>query len=112
MQSSDSEYVPVAKVGDIPEGQGRTLRAGDREVAVFLQGGRYFALDDYCPHMGASLGQSDVRGDLVICDRHYWAFRLTDGSSPDVPTLRAETFEVRVVGDEIQVRIPRTIEGK
>jgi hypothetical protein len=36
-----------------------------------------------------------------------WAFSIIDGSSPDVPTLKAETFEVRVVGNgEIQVRLP------
>jgi nitrite reductase (NADH) small subunit/3-phenylpropionate/trans-cinnamate dioxygenase ferredoxin subunit len=101
-----NEFVCVARVGDIPEGQGRTFRLSDREVAVFLHAGRYYALDDYCPHMGASLGSSDLRGDLVICNRHMWAFRLTDGTSPDVPSLRAETFEVRVVGDEVQVRLP------
>ena len=102
-----TDFVCVARVGDIPEGQGRTFRLGDREVAVFFHEGRYYALDDYCPHMGASLGSSDLRGDLVICNRHLWAFRLADGTSPDVPSLRAEAFEVRVVGDEIQVRLAK-----
>ena len=69
--------------------------------------GRYYALDDYCPHIGTSLGDSDLRGEQVVCNRHMWAFSLIDGSSPDVPTLKAETFEVRIVGgDEIQVRLP------
>ena len=31
-----------------------------------------------------------------------------DGTSPDAPTLRAGTFEVRVEGDAIQVRLPRS----
>lgn len=101
-----TEFTTVAKVSDIPEGKGRSFRVGDREVAVFLVEGVYYALDDYCPHMGASLGASDLRQDMVICNRHMWAFRLKDGTSPDVPTLRAETFEVRVVGDEIQVHVP------
>jgi nitrite reductase/ring-hydroxylating ferredoxin subunit len=43
---------------------------------------------------------------MVVCNRHMWAFRLADGTSPDVPTLRAVTFEVRVEGDEIRVRLP------
>ncbi len=100
-------FVTVAQVGQIPEGRGRTFRVGDREIAVFHVGGRYYALDDYCPHMGASLGDSDLRGEHVVCNRHMWAFSVIDGSSPDVPTLKAETFEVRIVGgDEIQVRLP------
>jgi nitrite reductase/ring-hydroxylating ferredoxin subunit len=100
-----SEFITVARVGEIPEGRGRTFRAGDREVAVFHVAGRYYALDDFCPHMGASLGTGDVHEDMVVCDRHLWAFKLADGSCPDAPALRATTFEVRVVGDEIQVRV-------
>lgn len=101
-----NQFATVAKVGEIPEGRGKTFLVGDREIAVFHVGGRYYALDDYCPHMGASLGVGDVRDGAVICDRHLWAFNLSDGSCLDVPALRAETFEVRVEGDEIQVRVP------
>lgn len=101
-----SDFVTIARVGDVPEGQGRTFRLGDAYIALFLVGGRYYALDDFCPHMGASLGASDLRGEMVVCNRHMWAFRLADGTSPDVPTLRATIFEVRVTGDEIQVGLP------
>ncbi len=100
------EYVPVARVGDIPEGQGRAFTVGDREVAVFLSRGRYYAMDDYCPHMGASLAVGDLHEGMVLCARHMWAFRLADGFCPDAPGLKAETFEVRVEGEEIQVRLP------
>lgn len=100
------EFVAVAKVGEIPEGRGKPFTVGSREIAVFHVDGKYYALDDYCPHMGASLGTSSVYDDTVICNRHMWAFRLSDGTCVDVPTLKAETFEVRVEGDEIQVRLP------
>lgn len=101
-----SEFISLARLGDVSEGRGRTFRVGDREIALFLVGGKYYALDDACPHMGASLGASDLRGDMVVCNRHMWAFRLADGTSPDAPTLRATLYEVRVVGDAIQVRLP------
>ena len=101
-----SQFVTVARVGEIPEGRGRSFTVGDRVIALFLVGGKYYAMDDYCPHMGASLGAGQIWEDAVICDRHLWAFRLEDGTSPDVPTLKAETFQVRVEGDEIQVSLP------
>jgi nitrite reductase (NADH) small subunit/3-phenylpropionate/trans-cinnamate dioxygenase ferredoxin subunit len=101
-----SEFVTVARAGEIPPGRGKTCRAGAREIALFFVDGQYYALDDYCPHMGASLGQGEVRDHQVFCDRHRFAFDLGDGSSPDVPTLRAQTFEVRVEGHQIQVRLP------
>lgn len=101
-----SEFVDVARVGEIAEGCGKLFAVGGREIAVFCVEGRHYALDDCCPHMGASLSLGDVRDGTVICDRHLWAFRLTDGTCPDVPTLKAQAFEVRVEGDRIQVRIP------
>lgn len=102
---SDQEFVTVARVGQIPPGAGRLVRAASREIALFFSAGRYYALDDCCPHAGASLHTGDLAEGLVICDRHLWAFRLDDGRSPDSPTLRAETYEVRVEGNEIQVRV-------
>jgi nitrite reductase (NADH) small subunit len=99
------EFVTVAKIGEISPGQGKSIVVGDREIALFHVGGQYYALDDYCPHMGESLGCSQVHQDTVICRRHLWAFRLADGTCVDVPRLKADRFEVRVEGDEIQVRV-------
>ena len=101
-----SEFVAVAKVDEIPEGRGKLVMAGGREIALFRADGRYYALDDCCPHMGAPLSEGDVREGMVICLRHLWGFRLDDGACPNVPTLKAETFEVRVEGDRILVRVP------
>ncbi len=101
------EFITVCNQGDIPEGRGKTFTVADRRIAVFFVDGRYYALDDYCPHMGESLGLGDVHEGAVICDRHLWAFRLTDGVSPDAPSLKAETFEVRVQDGAIQVGVPR-----
>jgi nitrite reductase/ring-hydroxylating ferredoxin subunit len=98
-------FTTVARADEIPEGQGRTFRLGEQMIAVFHVAGRYYALDDYCPHMGSSLGSGEVCGEMVICDRHRWAFSLLDGHSRDAPSLTARTFEVRMEGEEIQVEV-------
>ena len=102
-----SEFISVAKVGEIPQGKGRVFQVAGREIAVFHVDGRYFALDEYCPHMGAPLSEGDIHGDAVLCQQHLWAFKLADGSCVDVPSLCAETFEVCVEDDEIRVRVSR-----
>jgi len=104
-----SQFTFVAKVGEIPEGRGRTFTVAGRRVALFLVGGRYYALADACPHLGASLGAGDVRDETVVCDRHLWAYRLEDGVCVDAPNLRAQTYEVRVEQGEIQVRLPSSL---
>ena len=83
-------------------GQGVYSRGANR---LFHVKGRFYALDDYCPHMGESLSIGEVHGDAVSAPRHLWAFRLADGVCLDVPSLAAGTFEVRVEGDDVLVRI-------
>lgn len=103
--SADEKFITIAKVGDIPEGEGRSFQVGERLVAVFHQNGGYFAIDDLCPHMGASLGAGylDEEGN-VTCPWHAWRFCVHDGKWVDNPRLSVDKFDVRVVGDEIQVR--------
>ena len=101
-----SEFVSVARVGAIPDGQGATFTIAGRLVAVFNDGGEYFAIDDLCPHMGASLGagELDDQGN-VACPWHAWRFKVCDGTWTDNPRLKVDSFAVRIEDDEIQVRV-------
>ncbi len=101
-----SEFVTVAKVGSIPEGRGATVVVDGRLVALFYADGQYYAIDDLCPHMGASLGAGEVYDGLVSCPWHAWRFKVCDGTWADNPKLKVDRFDVRVVGDDIQVRAP------
>ncbi|HEV3343594.1 MAG TPA: Rieske (2Fe-2S) protein [Pirellulales bacterium] len=100
------EFVTVTKAGSIPEGQGATFVVNGRLIAVFYEKGKYHAIDDLCPHMGASLGAGEVQDGIVTCPWHAWRFSVCDGTWRDNPKLKIQHFEVRVVGDEVQVGVP------
>ncbi len=102
----DLPFVTVAKVGDIPEGEGRAFAVGKRMVAVFLHEGQYRAIDDFCPHQGASLAEGYICDGAVACPWHHWRFSLEDGRWMDNPKLGVDKFAVRVVGNAIQVHVP------
>ena len=99
------DYVTVALIGDIPAGEGRAFLLGSRRIAVFLAEGRYYALDNACPHMGDSLALGDVEEDKVVCPRHRWAYRLGDGMCEESDRWQARTYPVRICGSEIQVLV-------
>jgi nitrite reductase (NADH) small subunit/3-phenylpropionate/trans-cinnamate dioxygenase ferredoxin subunit len=101
-----AEFVTVGRVGDLPEGDCAVVQIGGRPVAVFHVGGQYYALDDTCPHMGASLAGGAVEAGVVTCPWHGWRFRLKDGTWADNPRLKTGCYAVRVVGDQIQVERP------
>lgn len=101
-----TEFVTVAKVGEIPEGQGQAFAVNGRMVAVFNEQGRFSAIDDFCPHMGASLAGGYLEDGIVTCPWHAWRFCIHDGKWCDNPKIKIDSFEVRVAGEEIQVKVP------
>ena len=101
-----SDFVTVAKIGDIPSGQGQAFAVNGRMVAVFNEDGKFSAIDDFCPHMGASLAGGYLEAGIVTCPWHAWRFGIHDGRWCDNPKIKIDAFEVRVEGDEIQVRVP------
>ena len=103
---SDVPFTAVAAAGSIPTGQGRVFEVSGRLVAVFFDGEHYSAIDDLCPHMGASLGSGPMTDGIVTCPWHAWNFRLCGGAWCDNPQLKVEVFEVRVVDATIEVRVP------
>jgi nitrite reductase (NADH) small subunit/3-phenylpropionate/trans-cinnamate dioxygenase ferredoxin subunit len=106
------EFRTVCRVGDLKEGEGKTVTVGGKLVAVFRCGDRYHAIDDMCPHMGASLGDGYAEDGIVTCPWHAWRFRLSDGAWADNPRIKIPCFQVRVEGDEVQVEVPAPGEGK
>ena len=73
------KFVEVAKEGDIADGAMKEVAAENRKVLLAKVGGRYYAADGSCPHMGASLASGKLEGTVVTCPRHGSQFDLTDG---------------------------------
>jgi nitrite reductase (NADH) small subunit/3-phenylpropionate/trans-cinnamate dioxygenase ferredoxin subunit len=100
-----AEFHTVARTADIPPGRAKAVRVGNKTVAVFHHGGQFYALDDMCPHMGASLAEGVVEDGAVTCSWHAWRFRLSDGTWLNSPRVKTGCYAVRVVGDEVQVEV-------
>ncbi len=103
-----SEFIAVAKLGDIPSGEGRTYPVNGKMVGIFFIDDAYFAINDACPHMGASLASGYVEDGAVTCPWHAWRFCIKDGSWLDNPKspLRTDCYELKVEGDDILVNVP------
>ncbi len=99
-------FQTVARVGEIPEGEGRAFEVGDRMIAVFNDAGVLRAMDDMCPHMGASLATGFLEDSIVACPWHAWRFDTRDGTWCDNRRLKIDVFEIRIVDNEIQVEVP------
>ena len=74
-----TNLVRAVSIADIPDGQGKLWRHGDKRIALFRNAAGVYAADNRCPHQGYALKDGDIRGDVLTCAWHNWKFRLTDG---------------------------------
>ena len=101
------ELVKLCDASDLAPGEGMTVRAGGRDVAVFNVGGEYFAVDDECPHEGGPLGQGMVFDGTVSCPWHFAEFDLATGESlDDIAPCDVESYRVVVEGGEVRAELP------
>ena len=98
-------WIRITNAENIPLREGRSVRLGDDEVAIFNLGGRYVAVDNSCPHRGGPLCDGIVTGDTVVCPLHGWRISLDTGAvlKPDV-CVKVGTYPVSVEDGVIRIR--------
>ena len=106
-----AEFQTVCKRSDLNNETGKTVAVGSRLVAIFLVDDQPCAIEDVCPHMGASLGAGEIEKGVVTCPWHGWRFRVTDGTWADNPRIKIPSFPVRIVDDVVQVQVPDPTSG-
>ena len=100
------QRVAIGAASAIPEGGSIIVEVNRKDVAVFKTNGQFFAIDDLCPHMGASLSGGFIEDGVVTCPWHYWRFRLSDGAWADSPKIKTGCYAVHVVGDQLELELP------
>jgi len=99
-------YQVVAQLSDLPPNTGKTFRIGTLQVALFNHDGQIYALDGYCPHRGAPLGDGWFEFPIAHCPLHGWDFDVRTGACGVNPEKAAKVLPVRVVGQNIEVLLP------
>jgi len=61
---------------ELPPGQRKLVFIDGRSVAVFNIDGRHYAIDNSCPHQGASLANGRLDGTWLQCPAHGLRFNL------------------------------------
>lgn len=100
------EFVKVAKAADIGAGAMKGYVIGDNKIMIANVGGKYYAVEDRCTHANAKLSAGMLMGNMVMCMAHGAQFDVTSGEALSSPAkTAAKTYEVRVSGDDIEVKL-------
>jgi len=98
-----ASFVEVARVEQLPPGNGMVARVDGKDVAIFNVDGTIYAMDDSCRHQGLSLGTSKLEGKIVTCRGHGWKYDVTTGSTLASPGFGVAAYPVKVVDGKIMV---------
>ena len=108
--TTTTELVRVGTVEEIESEGMKVVAAEGRTILVVHDEGRFYALDNRCPHMGFPLRRGTVRDGILTCHWHHAKFDLSGGCTLDPFADDVPSFRVETRGGEVFVD-PHPIEG-
>jgi nitrite reductase (NADH) small subunit len=94
--------IALGSLWQIPLGEGRVFKAGDRNIAVFRgRDGGVHATDPFCPHRQGPLADGLVGAGTVTCPFHGFRFDLRTGCAigHDCPPIATYRVTVDAFGE-------------
>ena len=108
LPEKEAEFVTVGRLGDFVSGDRWLFEIDGQPIALFRIARDWYAIADVCTHDDGPLGQGTVEGLELECPRHGGRFDLRTGKATRLPAVMdIAAYPVRVVGDEVQIGIPR-----
>ena len=106
MAEDDTAWVLAARRGDLAKDEVLGIEIAGHSIALYRVDGEIFATDNICTHAYACLSDGWLDGEVIECPLHAARFDIRTGKVIDPPaTEDLKTYLVRVVGDEVQIRM-------
>lgn len=104
MPDTAQQFIPVAKVTDIPPGERLVIELGRRWVVIFNVDGEFYAVEDECTHEEVPLSEGTLDGHNIECHKHGACFDIRTGAVTAPPAVvPVRTFPLRVEGDQLLI---------
>ena len=102
----EEKLVIVGRADAVPAGRGATVELKDgAEVAIFNADGKFYALENFCPHKGVPLADSPICGGSVECELHGWRFDLKSGECLKKKSCSIESYKVTIEDGWIKILV-------
>ena len=95
----------VAKTSEIANGTGELFELDGKKIAVFNVDGKFFAIDNTCKHKGGFLVDGALKNNTITSPLHRWQYDLATGECLINPSVKLDTYSVKVEGDNITLVI-------
>lgn len=95
--------IQVAFASDLSPGQRKLVFIDGRIIVVFNIDGTYRAIDDSCPHQGASLAAGRLERSVLQCPAHGLRFDLAKPGEPG--RLCPRSFAVSEIDGKVMLQL-------
>jgi nitrite reductase/ring-hydroxylating ferredoxin subunit len=79
------EYM-VCRSDELPNNSIKVISVRDSKILVCRSNNQLFAFDNSCPHRGASLSKSEIKGTKIVCYMHDFEYDLNSGKLIHIPS--------------------------
>jgi toluene monooxygenase system ferredoxin subunit len=102
--ASTPEWIAVATLDDLWEGEMTDVRVGDDLILlVHLPGCDIRAYQGYCPHQKTALADGKMDGCILTCAAHSWQFDLSTGEGVNPTSCRLDRYDIKIEDAAISV---------
>jgi 3-phenylpropionate/trans-cinnamate dioxygenase ferredoxin subunit len=106
-------FVVIGNVKDVAKGELKAFSVSGKDLLVANVGGKFYAMDRYCPHAAGDLSIGTLEGSVVTCPKHGSKFDLAAGTTLNGPKIgflklkpsSSTYYEVKVEGTNILINI-------
>ncbi len=95
----------IGSADKFPVNKGVCVEVEGKRIAVFNTTGQYYAINDTCPHKGASLSEGAMNGMTVICPWHGAEVDVRTGMAGPPSPGPVQYYEVSSSGTELFLEI-------
>ncbi len=107
------EFVRVASATEISQGTMKKVNVNGKDVLVVNANGKFFALNNICPHQGGSLADGTLTDGVVSCPKHGAQFDVKTGEVVGdakiaffkIKPKNAGCYEVKINGTDVMVGV-------
>ncbi|MBJ9952233.1 MULTISPECIES: Rieske 2Fe-2S domain-containing protein [Acinetobacter] len=93
--------VPTQKVPKI--GERTFLQVKKKFLVLFNIEGKFYAIDDSCPHQGASLFSGQLDGKVIQCCAHGLRFDVESGHLLNSTHLRVNSYRIELDNENLYI---------
>ena len=108
-----ANWVDIGDRGEFTPGEQVCLDAEGTPLVVCDVDGELYAIANVCPHAGLPIGDGELRGLVLTCPYHGYAYNVKTGANVDFPNeeIPARKYPVQLNGNRVEIDVDSDLDA-